>query len=246
MKIIVDLFNQHGGDFNELLRLAHNSFFAGADAVKIQLIDSHAIWGDDSRKYLELTRGQFEQFVEFCEVCGIPWMATCFTGKHVDWLDGKNPWAYKIASVTSSARQASKETDVVIKKTIEFAEKTERNCFISHGLSDIAKFNFASDSIVHWFCVSKYPTLLTDPDLKDMPLEFGVNGYRGFSDHSLGMGAGILALARGAEFLEKHITSNKSLQRPTQLGHSGAFDLDELRLFRKIAEEVEVIQCTQP
>ncbi len=38
MKIIVDLFNQHSGDIDELMRLALSAFSNGADIVKIQYL----------------------------------------------------------------------------------------------------------------------------------------------------------------------------------------------------------------
>ena len=55
MEIIVDLCNQHLGSLSEFTkRMSLNAFLSGADAVKIQLVDSKNMFGDDKRSYREI------------------------------------------------------------------------------------------------------------------------------------------------------------------------------------------------
>jgi len=65
MKIIVDLFSQHSGDIKELKRMALSAHLAGADAVKLQLLNSQRIWGDGSRKNLEFTFDQTKDVFDY-------------------------------------------------------------------------------------------------------------------------------------------------------------------------------------
>ena len=55
MEIIVDLCNQHHGDLKELKRMALSAFVAGADAVKVQLMDSEKFFGNTDRKYRDIS-----------------------------------------------------------------------------------------------------------------------------------------------------------------------------------------------
>jgi sialic acid synthase SpsE len=87
MKIIVDLFNQHSGDINELKRLALIAYQNGADVAKIQVLDTKRIWGDDSRKYLEINYDQFAEIADYSRNIGIEFLATIFNEDHLEWLD---------------------------------------------------------------------------------------------------------------------------------------------------------------
>ena len=66
MRIIVDLFNQHSGNLERLKKMALIASMSGADEVKLQLINSQRVYGDDSRKYLEMTYEQVKGFFDYC------------------------------------------------------------------------------------------------------------------------------------------------------------------------------------
>ena len=57
MEIVVDLFNQHSGKFEDLKKLSLSAWMNGANVVKIQLFKSETVWGDDSRRYMECPSG---------------------------------------------------------------------------------------------------------------------------------------------------------------------------------------------
>jgi sialic acid synthase SpsE len=71
------------------------------------------------------------------------------------------------------------------------------------------------------YCVSKYPTPLSD--LKLSAVDF--SRYAGFSDHTVGIDAAMAALARGARIIEKHFTLDNSMYGPD---HAGSMTPDEL------------------
>jgi sialic acid synthase SpsE len=66
-----------------------------------------------------------------------------------------------------------------------------------------------SDFVYPIHAVSKYPTY---PGEIDMPRSFGTKScYYGYSDHAHGIGACLLAVARGAKYIEKHVCLDREL-----------------------------------
>jgi sialic acid synthase SpsE len=239
MKIIVDLFNQHSGDIDELMRLALSAFSNGADIVKIQIIDSKRIWGDDSRKYLEMDFNEVKKIHDYCRTIGVEFMVTIFNEKHIEWLDKLDIKRYKIASVTSKYKTKSPEGDKIL--CDELLSK-DKETYISLGFAEKDEFPFGfKENIKYLFCVPKYPTPLYDKDLRNMPLEFSRNGYCGFSDHALGISAAIQSYIRGAEVLEKHFTFNNFQQGSTEKAHLCSFTPESLRQFRNLINEFKVL-----
>lgn len=222
MKVIVDLFNQHSGDLDLLRKMALIASQSGADYVKIQLLDSQQIWGDNSRKYLEMSREDFHRFVDFCENLDIKWMATAFTEEMHVWVRERDPDMYKIASVS-------------VKNNREFVSAVlseGKTTLVSNGFSPSEVLFSDFSNVIRLFCVSKYPTLLDDSALCHFPDRFGLNeNFGGFSDHTLGPYFATKALLAGAVFLEKHFSLEKACQRVGELGHLCSFDERELRDF---------------
>ena len=60
------------------------------------------------------------------------------------------------------------------------------------------------------YCISEYPTY---PGRLQLPEQFGFfsrGGFQGYSDHTHGIEACLLAVARGATYVEKHVCLSKS------------------------------------
>ena len=239
MKIVVDLFNQHSGNLSELKRLSTLAFINGADVAKIQILNSKRIWGDKSREYLELDYYQVEEIFDHCKKVGIEFLATVFTAEHLEWLDKLGIDKYKIASVTSSFKTQSPEDDKALcKEIIERKKET----FLSLGFQSPNDFPFGLENhIKYLFCIPKYPTLLDDEDLNNFPNEFSSQGYYGYSDHTLGLAAGIKAFMNGAKIIEKHFTFSNSYQKTNEKGHLCSFNPDSLRVFREIITELSIL-----
>jgi len=67
------------------------------------------------------------------------------------------------------------------------------------------------DRVAVLHCVSLYPTALEQANLAAIPaLAAKLNATIGYSDHTLGIDAAIVALALGARVIEKHFTLNKN------------------------------------
>ena len=87
-----------------------------------------------------------------------------------------------------------------------------KETFVSLGMWSGSGFPFGlpTDRLRYLYCRSKYPTF--PEDLLELPSRFDDRDHFGYSDHSHGISACLLAVARGAQFIEKHLTLSKSSQ----------------------------------
>ena len=97
---------------------------------------------------------------------------------------------------------------------------------------------FTNDNIIYLYCVSKYPTQLTEIDMPDFENSF----FSGFSDHTIGIGASLYAISRGAEYIEKHYSNNSSMNVDTQKAHTCSMNETELSLLRNLADSLTVLK----
>ncbi len=89
------------------------------------------------------------------------------------------------------------------------------------------------------YCIAKYPTLFEDID---MPIfnnfdYFGLE-YSGFSDHTIGIDASLVAVSRGAQIIEKHFTIDRNMPGYDQEGSIEPAELKEMIKKIKIIEEI--------
>ena len=85
-----------------------------------------------------------------------------------------------------------------------------RETFVSLGMWNEAAFPFGppNNRVRYVYCRSSYPT--EPEELRQLPHRFDEAGFYGYSDHCLGTSACLLAIGRGAQYIEKHLTLNKT------------------------------------
>ena len=198
VKIITEIHPQHLGSMNEAKRMVLQSKIGGADFVKIQLYDSKKLFNNTDRLYLQFSKEEFFEIVNYSRNLGIEIFASIFDEEKIKWCEDMDINYYKIASRTV------KEDKNLCKKIIQ----TGKTVFVSLGMHDYKKkgLPFKNKNVIYFYCVSKYPTNLNEinmPDFKENKL------IQGFSDHTIGIGACIYAVSRGAKYLEKHFSNNK-------------------------------------
>tara|TARA_Y100001937_G_scaffold128850_1_gene209069 strand:+ start:41991 stop:42707 length:717 start_codon:yes stop_codon:yes gene_type:complete len=232
MKIIVDLCNQHHGSLKELKRMSLNAFLSGADAVKVQLMDSEKLLNTKEKKYRDINFQDAYELSKYCDDLGIEFMASVFDEDRFYWLDDLGVRTHKIASRTSKHD----------KHLSELILSDGKPTIISTGMHDFTEFPYGhSNQIDYLFCVSKYPTFIDDEKLAKMPF-FKRPGYSGYSDHTIGIGAALRAHTRGAKILEKHFSNNINSQTKLEGGHLGSFDQNSLRQFVNITKQLEIME----
>jgi sialic acid synthase SpsE len=199
--------------------------FGGADMAKVQLYDTQKLHGDLKREYLQVTKDELAEIKKYSDQMAMPLFASVFDEERLRWCEDLGFETYKIASRT-----------VGDTKLCEAVIATGKPVLISLGNYPWREkgFPYKAKNIVYFYCVSNYPTQLEEVDMPD----FGSDGLLGYSDHTVGIGACLYAVARGATYLEKHFTLNKASQHQTEKAHLGAMDVDELRQLRNLADDI--------
>lgn len=234
VQIITEIHPQHLGSMSEAKRMVLQSKIGGADFVKVQLYDSKKLFNNSDRAYLQFSKQEFFEIVSYSRNLGIEVFASIFDEEKINWCEEVNINHYKIASRTV------KEDKNLCKKIIE----TGKTVFISLGMHDYKKkgLPFSNKNVIYFYCVSKYPTNLSDIEMPNFKKNKIIQG---FSDHTIGIGACIYAVSRGAKFIEKHFSNNKSLATDTQMAHVCSMDQDDLIKLREYSDTITLIQSNE-
>ncbi len=227
--IIAELSANHAGDINiakETIKVAKE---CGADAVKLQTYTADTITIDckkedfilkggtlwDGKSLYELYQEAYtpwewhKELFEYARSIGLDIFSSPFDKSAVDFLEQFNPSAYKIASF-----------EITDYELIRYTASKQKPMIISTGIATIDEIQDAVDickkegneNIILLKCTSSYPAPLEEANLKTIPNikeTFGVEV--GFSDHTLGVTAPIVAVSLGARVIEKHFILDKNL-----------------------------------
>ena len=71
-----------------------------------------------------------------------------------------------------------------------------------------------------------------------LPRSFAESVYEGFSDHTIGIEAALVAVGRGARIIEKHFTLNKGLPGPDHICSATPDELAELSRLSRLMEKL--------
>ncbi|MBN1839370.1 MAG: pseudaminic acid synthase [Campylobacterales bacterium] len=237
--IIAELSANHGQSLEIAKQTIRAAKKAGADAIKLQtytadtltidcdkedfIVKGGTLWDNKTLYALyqeAYTPWEWHEALFTCaKEGGLLCFSTPFDKSAVDFLESFDPPAYKIASfeITDYALVryvASKKRPIIISTgiaTLEEIEDVVRICK-EEGNHDIILLQ----------CTSSYPAPLESANLlmiPDLQKRFGV--ITGFSDHTLGITAPVMAVALGAKVIEKHFILDKSIG-----GADASFSLD--------------------
>lgn len=251
--IIAEAGVNHNGDINLALKLIHAAKKAGADAVKFQTAkpEQVTIAGSPTAKYQQTNTGETNQLelirplllpesdhprlIEEAKKAEIMFMST--PHGHIasaEFLMADVP-AWKIGS-----------GDLTNLPFLEYLGKTNKPIILSTGMATIEEIKEAVEVIestgnkqlIILQCTSMYPTVPEEANVSAMlDIQKHFPDYPiGFSDHTLGINAVILAVALGAKIVEKHFTLDKNMPGPDQ---KNSLEPDELRIMIEKIREVE-------
>lgn len=207
---------------------------AGADAIKFQ---THVPEAEMVRSEMErvgrsdvyetiasheLSRADHEELFAHSEERGITFFSTPYSVPAVRLLEAVDVPAFKIGSGELTNDHLLRE-----------AASSGKPLLVSTGMAErdeiqetVAVLEGTDVPYALFYCVSAYPTEMSDVDLDTVDAlrsEFEVPV--GFSDHTLGTEASVVAMARGADVIEKHFTLDRALPGPDQ---SVSIEPDEL------------------
>jgi len=194
MLFIAEIGLNHNGNFDLAYELIRQAKASGADIVKFQLG-----WRDKPGELNHITYEVIRNLKKWSAFFDIQLLFSILTPEAYEMAKKYNFDTYKIASRTV------KENPDLIKKMA----KDGHNLIISLGMWErktppVPK----NEKVKYLWCKSLYPAYPWD--LVDLPKDFKKSIYDGYSDHSIGIEIPLIAIARGAEIIEKHFTLDKS------------------------------------
>ena len=204
----------------KLIKLAKIS---GADAVKLQTYSPSSMTLNSKKNFFKINKKKYgfsylwdlyevaqtpikwhKELFKFSEELGILCFSTPFDVGNVEQLEKLNCPIYKIASFENNHFPLLKRL-----------AKTKKPLIMSTGISNLNQItksvNFLKKNrcgkLHLLYCVSNYPSNINDFNLNNiLILKKKFNLTIGFSDHSRDDFVSYLAIEKGAEIIEKHIT----------------------------------------
>lgn len=225
-EIIAEIGQNHNGDMalaKQLIRLAKDS---GADVAKFQVFDARALFAPspqnpwfDYNCATELKKEHVFSLADYCTEIGIEFMASVFDVERLEWLEQAGVTRYKVASRSVADREL-----------LDAVAATGKPLIVSLGAWKENGFPVinASGGVQFLYCVSKYPTPLSELSLGSVDF----TRYAGFSDHSLGIIAACASFVLGSIILEKHFTLDKNAYGPDHACSMTPAELQAIHSFR--------------
>jgi pseudaminic acid synthase len=248
--IIAEMSGNHNQSLEVALQIVEAAARAGAHALKLQTYTAETMT-------LDLSEGEFfikdpnslwdgTSLYDLYEKAHTPWewhepifarakalgmlaFSTPFDETAVDFLETLDVPAYKIASFEN--------TDLPL---IRRVAATGKPLIISTGMANIAELDetvraareAGCKDLVLLKCTSTYPATPANSNVRTIPHLRELFGCEvGLSDHSMGVGVSVAAVALGASVVEKHFTLDRAAG-----GVDASFSLEPAELAALVIE----------
>lgn len=223
--IIAEMSGNHNQSLDRALQIVAAAASAGAHAIKLQtytadtmtlkvdydefkITDPNSLWcGRHLYDLYEEAHTPWEwhaPIMQRAKELGMICFSTPFDETAVDFLESLHVPAYKIASFEN--------TDVQLLKKVA---QTKKPIIVSTGMANLTDLELivttlreqGCEQFVLLKCTSAYPARAEDAHLKTIPhLSDMFQCQVGLSDHTMGIGVPLAAVALGATVIEKHFT----------------------------------------
>lgn len=252
--IVAEMSANHNMDYNRAVQIVRAAKEAGADAVKIQTYTADTITLESDRSCFQITQGTLWDGItlhklyetaytpwewqgklkEEAEGMGLEFFSSPFDHTSVDFLEGLQVPAYKVASFEI--------TDIPLIRRIAGLGKP---VIMATGVARLADIELAvrtckeagNENVILLKCTSAYPTPYEDVNLRTMPsMGETFDCLTGLSDHTMGGAVACAAVALGARVVEKHLTLRRA-----DGGPDSAFSM-EPEEFKEMVDNIRVIE----
>ena len=227
--VIAEMSGNHNQSLERALEIVDAAAQSGAHALKIQTYTAETMTIDiREREFFisdEKSLWKGESLFDLYKKAYTPWewheaifdrakkqkmlaFSTPFDRTAVDFLEDLNVPCYKIASFEN--------TDLPL---IRYVAATGKPMIISTGMATFAELDetvdaarsAGCDDLVLLKCTSTYPSTPDDSNILTIPEMRSRYGCEiGISDHTMGIGVSVAAVALGATVIEKHFTLQRS------------------------------------
>ncbi|MEA2460098.1 MAG: hypothetical protein QOH90_275 [Actinomycetota bacterium] len=253
--MIAEAGSNHNRDLATALKLIEVAAGAGADAVKFQTYRAEGIYSRhtpnmsylteegllqkdetvwDLIKRVEIPWEWHDDLAEHARTAGVDFLSTPFEEEAVDVLEKVDVPAYKIASY-----------EITHLPLIQRCAATGKPLLISTGMASLSDIERALDAandagatdIMLMHCAINYPPRFEDLNLRAIStLAQAFQIPIGWSDHTFGHTAPVVAVALGACAVEKHFTLDRDQEGPD---HAFALEPDALESMIVAIRETE-------
>ena len=219
--LIAELSGNHNGSKDRALKLIHAAHEAGASMVKVQCFKPELLTVNSNEAAYVVEKGAwagkslfelyeatylpwewYDDLISLCKKLGLDFFASVFDEKSADFLISKGCDTVKIASA-----------EIVDVDLISYCSERFATIMISTGMASKAEIIEASTvakaggaNVVLFQCVSEYPAVAKDYNLGGLEFLKQHSDFVGISDHSMDNIAVVGSIAKGATYVEKHIT----------------------------------------
>jgi N-acetylneuraminate synthase len=235
---IAEVSANHLGSLERAKAIIRAAGKAGATAIKLQtytadtmtlnlpslkISDGHSLWGGKTLYQLyeeaHTPWDWHEELFDLATSLNLIPFSSPFDLSAVDFLERLNAPMYKIASMETGDHRLIRAVAETGKPLIVSTGATELEEI--YELVDVIKTTGNNDYTL-LVCTSSYPSDPRDSHIKRIQtLQEIFECKIGLSDHTLGIGASVAAIALGATAIEKHLTLNRS-----DGGADGAFSME--------------------
>lgn len=253
--IIAEMSGNHNQSIERALEIIDAAAETGVDAVKLQtytastitmkgaytIHDKNSLW--DGKELFDLYSQAYtpwewhKQLFDHAAKKGLMCFSSPFDETAVDFLETLNCPIYKIASFEN--------THFPLLKRVA---KTGKPVIMSTGASTIEEI---TESVNYLFengcknltilkCTSTYPATPENTNLLTIPyfIEKFPQCSVGLSDHTMGIGVSVAAVALGAKVIEKHFTLRRA-----DGGVDSAFSMEPEEMKQLVAEATSISQA---
>jgi N-acetylneuraminate synthase len=255
--VIAEMSGNHNQSLDRALAIVEAAAQAGAHAIKLQtytadtmtldvrggsfeISDPDSLWA--GRNLHDLYKQAYTPWewhgpiMERARELGLICFSSPFDETAVDFLEDIDAPAYKIASFENNHLPL-----------IEKAASTGKPLIISTGMASLGELDAAvrtardagCTELVLLKCTSTYPASPENTNIRTIPHLRELFGCEvGLSDHTMGVGVAVAAVALGATVIEKHFTLSRS-----EGGVDSAFSLEPQELANLVQESLRAWQA---
>ena len=253
--IIAEIGVNHNGDMDIAKKLIEEAKIAGADAVKFQTFTAanlaarhtpkvsyqeETVSADESHyemlERLELSHENHRLLLKYCNEVNIEFLSTPYDIDSAKFLLSLGVDYFKTASA-----------DIVDLPLHRYIASTGKLVFIAVGMATLGEVdevvktyhNAGNSNFILLHAVSNYPASDESLNMRVMnTLEKSFGVSVGYSDHSIGYVAAVIAVSRGARVIEKHFTLDKSMPGPD---HKASSTPEEFKDYVKNIRKTELM-----
>tara|TARA_Y100000768_G_scaffold294270_1_gene228121 strand:+ start:66 stop:1103 length:1038 start_codon:yes stop_codon:yes gene_type:complete len=241
---IAEISGNHNGKILNAKKLIDLAKKGGADAVKLQtytpdmmtlkdnkykiksgLWSKKNLWSLYEKAHTPLE--WHKPLYKYAKKRNIKIFSTPFSTEGVEFLEKIKTPIYKVSSFEMNdlnliKRIALTKKPMIISTGLASLNEIKKTIYVAkkYGCTDISLL----------YCVSNYPSKISDFNLNNIKILRKKFKCRvGLSDHSLGSNVASLAISKGAEIIEKHISLKNIISVDSKFSLNG----DEISKFRK-------------